>query len=127
MEKIRTFSTGAKRDTEQGKLDYEGFLSPLALKAYAEYMHKHRLMNDGTYRNSNDWKQGIPRDVYMKSAWRHFMDLWFEHSNFESREGLNDALCALFFNIQGYLHEVKRDEENAKRNKSGKKTEQKNK
>ena len=41
--KIRTFETGATRDTELGKLDYEGFLSPTVLKAYAEYLNKHRV------------------------------------------------------------------------------------
>jgi len=38
MEKVRTFDTGATRDTEDGKLDYEGFLSGRVLKRYAEYM-----------------------------------------------------------------------------------------
>ena len=33
---MRTFATGATRDTEVEKLDYEGFLSPVVLKAYAE-------------------------------------------------------------------------------------------
>src|ERR1700754_2521147 len=40
--KIRQFSTGATRDTDAGKVDYEGFLSPYALKAFGEYMDRHR-------------------------------------------------------------------------------------
>ena len=29
MEEIRKFDTGADRDKEEGKLDFEGFLNPL--------------------------------------------------------------------------------------------------
>jgi len=29
---IRQFTTGATRDTSDGKLDYEGFISPLVLE-----------------------------------------------------------------------------------------------
>ena len=42
----------------------------------------------------------------MKSGFRHFMDWWLEHRGLESREGMEDALCALLFNVQGYLHET---------------------
>lgn len=101
---IRKFETGATRDTAQDKLDYEGFLSPTALKAFAEYMHKNRLQSDGSLRDSDNWQKGIPEDVYMKSMFRHFMAVW------ESHRGLNDNmienLCALFFNVQGMLHEL---------------------
>ena len=46
----RTFDTGASRDTEAGKLDFEGFLSPPVLERYAEYLNKHRVMADGSTR-----------------------------------------------------------------------------
>jgi hypothetical protein len=42
----------------------------------------------------------------MKSGWRHFMDWWLEHRGFESREGAEEALCGLLFNVSGYLHEL---------------------
>src|SRR5262249_20215749 len=58
----RIFKTGATRDTDTGKLDYEGFLSPLVLKRYAEYMHQHRVMKDGAMRASDNWQRGIPLD-----------------------------------------------------------------
>ena len=103
---MRTFDTGATRDTETGKLDYEGFLSPLVLERFAEYMNKHRVQADGTLRDSDNWQKGIPKEAYMKSGWRHFMDWWKEHRGHESREGLEEALCAVIFNAQGYLHEV---------------------
>jgi hypothetical protein len=105
MGEIRKFQTGATRDTDEGKYDYEGFLSPLVIQRFGKYMHKHRKQSDGSLRDSDNWQKGIPKDAYIKSAWRHFMDWWLEHRRKESREGLEDALCALLFNVQGYLHE----------------------
>lgn len=106
---VRTFATGATRDTDENKLDYEGFLSPLVLKAFAEYMHEKRKMPDGSMRDSDNWQKGIPLDAYMKSMFRHFMSVWTHH---RGHEGLfdNDAdhieeLLALLFNVQGMLHE----------------------
>ena len=103
---VRTFETGATRDSDEGKLDYEGFLSPLVLQRYAEYMHKHRKQSDGSMRDSDNWQKGMPLSVYIKSAWRHFHDWWMEHRGLPSREGLEEALCALMFNTMGYLHQV---------------------
>lgn len=103
---MRTFKTGSTRDTEVGKYDPEGFLSPIVLERFFEYMNKNRKQADGNMRDSDNWQKGIPKDVYMKSGWRHFIDWWKEHRGFKSREGLEDALCGLLFNIQGYLHEL---------------------
>jgi hypothetical protein len=100
---LRTFETGATRDTAEGKLDYEGFLSPLVLQRFAQYMDEHRVQSDGTLRDSDNWQKGIPLDQYMKSGWRHFFDWWAGH-----RGGSHDmeALCALLFNVMGYMHEA---------------------
>jgi hypothetical protein len=101
----RVFETGANRDTDEGKLDFEGFLSPLVLERYAQYMHKNRKLKDGSLRDSDNWQKGIPIPVYMKSAWRHFFSVWKNH-----RAGTLDAaqedICALMFNIMGMLHEM---------------------
>lgn len=102
----RTFATGATRDTDAGKLDYEGFLSPLVLKRYAEYMHSHRKQSDGKLRDADNWQKGIPRSAYMQSGWRHFMDWWMEHDGYATEAGMEAALCAVIFNASGYLHEV---------------------
>jgi hypothetical protein len=111
MSEIRTFETGATRDSDSGKFDYEGFLSPLAMQRFAAYMHEHRVQADGALRDSDNWQRGMPVDAYMKSAWRHFMDLWMLHRGhlvFDSRDcrpvKIDEALCALLFNVQGYLH-----------------------
>lgn len=111
---MRTFSTGATRDSDDTKHDFEGFLSPLALQRFAEYMTKHRRQADGNLRDSDNWQKGIPLDAYMKSMWRHFFDVWMLHRGRAVRDQqgnlveLDDALAALFFNVQGYLHEVQK-------------------
>jgi hypothetical protein len=110
---IRTFETGATRDTEEGKLDFEGFLSPLALEAFAEYMNENRLQRDGTRRDSDNWQKGIPKSAYMKSMFRHFFAVWKLHrASLEAplspalENKLERDLAAMFFNVQGYLHEL---------------------
>lgn len=107
---MRQFETGATRDSDETKDDYEGYLSPLVLRRYAEYMTKHRVQADGKLRDSDNWQRGIPREAYMKSAWRHFMDWWMWHRWKVSRDGVEEALCALMFNVMGYLHEMLRPE-----------------
>lgn len=114
---VRRFDGGATRDTDEGKFDYEGFFSPLVLRERAAYMHRHRTQSDGTMRDSDNWQRGIPLDAYMKSGWRHFVDVWTQHRAMIQAEGLEDvsflkeSLCALMFNAEGYLHELIRSEE----------------
>jgi len=102
---MRQFDTGATRDTDVGKPDYEGFLSPLVLERFGKYMDKHRHQADGKVRDSDNWQKGIPRDAYIKSAFRHFVDVWKEHRGISTKDGIEEALCALMFNIMGYLYE----------------------
>jgi hypothetical protein len=109
---LRQFESGATRDTDVGKFDYEGFLSPLVIERYGEYMHSHRTQSDGNLRDSDNWQKGIPFKVYMKSAWRHFFDWWKCHRQFQKEPTgynvsfLEESLCALLFNAMGYLHEL---------------------
>lgn len=102
---LRKFGSGATRDTDKNKLDYEGFLSPIVIKRFGEYMNKHRIQSNGKLRNSDNWQQGIPKAEYMKSLLRHILDLWLEHRGFEGREEKEDSLCAIIFNAMGYLYE----------------------
>lgn len=107
---LRTFETGATRDTDQSKYDYEGFISPEVVRAFGAYMDFNRHLPDGSLRASDNWQKGIPQDVYMKSAMRHFMDWWLHHRGRKTTEGLEWALLGLMFNLQGYLHEhIKRN------------------
>lgn len=105
---IRTFTTGASRNAEDGKLDYDGFLSPTVLRRYAEYMHRNRRLADGSLRDSDNWQRGMPEEVYRKSLWRHFVDVWTLHRSGANDDALEDALCAVLFNASGLLHEVLR-------------------
>ena len=100
---IRIFETGASRDTDVGKLDYEGFISPRVLRRYAEYMQSHTIMADGSRRASDNWQKGIPQEAYMKSLTRHFMELWEHHRTQDVYD--QETLCAILFNTMGLLHE----------------------
>lgn len=114
---MRKFDTGATRDTDANKYDYEAFFSPLVLERRAQYMHKHRVQPDGTLRDGDNWQKGIPLAAYMKSLWRHFMDIWKGHrglqtySDPEDRAMMIEAICAAMFNLEGYLHELLKEDE----------------
>lgn len=118
---VRTFVTGATRDSGEGKLPY-GFESPLVDRRYAEYMNTHRVQSDGGLRDPDNWQNGMSREVYMDSLHRHYQDLrllWAiqRHKNgvdIEAHEAqlsgsdvdIETALCAILFNVKGLLFEV---------------------
>ena len=104
--KMRVFNGGAVRESDDNKYDYEGFLSPLVLERFGEYMHKHRVNIKGKTRDPDDWQKGVPLSVYMKSSWRHFMDIWLYHRKIKIKESIEDSLCGLMFNVMGYLHVI---------------------
>jgi hypothetical protein len=107
---MRTFDTGATRDNDIDKPDFCGFLSPEVIIRFGDYMHEHRFQADGTKRAADNWRKGIPRSVYIESLFRHFIDLWQMHSmeldgDEAGHKEIEDALCAILFNTQGYLYE----------------------
>lgn len=109
MNEVRKFETGATRSSDVGRDDPEGYLSPLVIDRYNQYMTKHRVQTDGGVRDSDNWQKGMPLTTYMKGAWRHFHHWWTRHRGFLVRDPLAAAdmeedLCALLFNVQGYLH-----------------------
>jgi hypothetical protein len=106
---MRSFSTGATRDTAEGKLDPEGFTHPLVMEQFYKYMNMNRLQSDGELRASDNWQKGIPKEAYMKSLKRHCDDVWLEHRGFNSDNGLLAALCGIMFNAMGYMHEELKD------------------
>lgn len=109
MQSMRKFKSGATRNLEDGKIDYEGFLSPIVLRAYGEYMHKHRLQRDGKIRESDNWQKLFGDDHYSvcaKSLMRHVMDFWLFHRGYKGRETITDALCGIIFNAQAYLFKL---------------------
>lgn len=118
---IRIFDTGATRDQDATKPDFEGYLSPLALDAFGDYMTAHRIQPDGSVRDSDNWQKGIPLNAYIKSLLRHVFQVWRLHRGYAAYERKPDgslvpvtkreALCAILFNTQGYLHELIKQEE----------------
>lgn len=111
---MRTFDTGATRSPLGDKLEYAGFLSPLVLKRFAEYMHKHRAQADGTIRDSRNWQKGIPLSSYEDSLIRHVIDVWLWCEGLDCEiednieDNIEDVLCAVIFNAQGMLFELLR-------------------
>jgi len=109
--KMRTFESGSTRNSDENKIDPEGFLSPTVIQAFSDYMSVHRKQADGNLRASDNWQKGIPQDAYMKSMWRHFLDIWSIHRGIarfdETGKEIDkvEALCATLFNVQGMLHE----------------------
>src|SRR3990167_2853168 len=106
MERIRQFKSGATRDTDDGKLDWEGFISPVAMRRFAEYMDGHRVQADGSLRDSDNWQAGFPRGQTMKSLVRHAWDLWYEWRRGKDEVVMVDLLCAVIFNAQSLLLEI---------------------
>ncbi len=101
---MRTFDSGATRDSNDTKPDYRGFISPMAMKVFGEYMQMHQKQADGTMRASDNWKKGIPIPAYVESLIRHTIDFWAAWDAGRVAE-CDELACALFFNVQGFIHE----------------------
>ena len=113
MPKIRRFKTGATRDNLNGKIEYEGFLSPIVLEEFGKYMNKHRVQKDGKIRESDNWQKLFGKEHYQvcaDSLLRHVIDFWLFHRGFKGRDTIKDALCGIMFNAQGYLFKLLKDE-----------------
>lgn len=119
---MRSFNTGATRDTSEGKLDFDGFLHPDFLEQFAKYMNMHRLQSDGNLRNSDNWQKGIPTEICRKSLWRHFFEAWTimrRHTDLDTgmmramgRENFIDMMAGLMgqvFNIQCIVANMLKD------------------
>jgi len=109
-ETMENFGTGATRTPEDDKLDYVTALSPIVLRRYLQYLAAHRTMSDGSKRDFDNWKQGIPERRYLKGLGRHLMALWLALDGFDwqddpGQKDVEDVLCAIMFNSMGMLHE----------------------
>lgn len=112
-EKMLGFESGATRNRKENELQYEGFISPLALQMFAKYMHEHRHTADGEVRASDNWQKGIPDESYRDSLLRHVIDIWMIYRDWAAlaRDGdKREALAGAFFNLQGLMHNLALEE-----------------
>ena len=117
---LRTFLSGATRSPDEGRDDPEGYLYPLVIDRFNEYMTKHRVQSDGSLRDSDNWQKGMPRAAWMKGLLRHVLHLWTRHRGFPVRDegaaaNAEEDCCAIIFGAQGYLLELLRGREHRDR------------
>ncbi|MCE5283118.1 MAG: hypothetical protein LLG93_13555 [Deltaproteobacteria bacterium] len=108
---VRSFNTGATRSADAGRYDPEGFLSPIVIERYCEYMNANRVQPDGSVRDSDNWQKGIPLAAYAKGMGRHHLHFWTRHRGYQvmdekAAKDLEEDLCAIIFNASGYLFEL---------------------
>jgi hypothetical protein len=114
---MRTFETGATRSDNSDRYDPEGYLSPLVIERFCEYMLKHQFQEDGTKRDSDNWQRGMTLGSYIEGMHRHFLHFWLRyrgHTPKDPKAGadIQEDLCAIIFNAQGYLHTLLKDRNN---------------
>lgn len=90
-ESQQNFETGAKRDTQKGKLRYD-LLSPLADFREAQIMTK-----GAEHYGDRNWEKGMPMMRVVASLKRHFMAWLF-------REEDEDHLAQFTWNARALLH-----------------------
>ena len=93
------YPSGATRDSEEGKLDYQGALSIEVLDSFVQYMDRHREMSPGSFRGMGNWKQGMPWARLMRSLTRHHFAVW-------RNDGQKlDDLHAVLFNTMALIYQ----------------------
>lgn len=106
---MRRFETGANRDQNTNKVDYMGHISPLVTWRYGQYMNECRNLPDGTRRDADNWKRGMPFHVWLESLVRHMEDVKLiadGHYDVATTPDIEKALCAVLFNAQGLLYQI---------------------
>ena len=102
----RTFNSGAKRDSNEGKENYSVNVSALALRRYAQYMTgKANLYGEGNY------LKGIPSKECLESLLRHINKYLIEKQTGIVVED-SDHLSACIFNIFCIMHNEENEKEN---------------
>jgi hypothetical protein len=119
----RTFSTGANRNSDEGKYDYEGFNNPIVDFSFAKYMHFHRKLEDGTMRDSDNWQKGMPKTEIVKSLIRHVQDIKLIHRGIKVVEdgkevSLEHAINGAKFNLNALMLDLLKDVKEIRRNEN---------
>jgi len=110
MGKLTKYDTGATRDSREGKLVFDKFLSIPVIRQYAAYMHMNRIQSDGELRAGDNWQNGIKQEDYIESLFRHVLDMIEFHRGLDDSNRLAQiegiaAICGIMFNSMGWLHE----------------------
>lgn len=105
---VRVFDSGATRSPLGDKLQYEGYLNPLVLKRFAQYMKKHQVQSDGAVRAADNWQKNLPLESLYDSKTRHDMDVWLYARGYktEMTDNIEEALCAVLFNTMAILKQI---------------------
>jgi hypothetical protein len=103
----RKFSTGAVRDSEEGKEDYIETISWTGMKRFAQYMTGKKKRY-----GSGNFKKGIPIESYEKSLVRHLQKYLANKYEGGTTEINEDHLSAILFNAFGIIHEEEREKSN---------------
>lgn len=113
---MTAYVSGAKRSAADGRPDPANCVSAWAMEFYANYMLKHQTCADGTKREANNWKYGMPMPRYMSSLGRHYYELsklWdkiylYGEGTEENCAAFEEALGGVLFNSMGLAHAVER-------------------
>lgn len=109
FDRKRKFVSGADRSSDLGKLHFERALSPLVLERFARFMLEH---NAPKGRREDQWQLGFPMESWVDSGYRHYHAWWKLHRGWDAFDekgqpiDIEEALCGLLFNVQGYLHQL---------------------
>lgn len=118
---MRQFATGAIRDNSTDKPEYFGYTSWRTMKQFGAYMLRHQKQANGQMRDADNWKKGIPLEVYQQSLTRHFVDWAAELEEAKSSpETAMDLALAMKFNLDGWIHEMDKQMEAPEQEKGAK-------
>lgn len=109
---MRKFKGGATRGNADGKINY-AHSSALAERVWCEYMHQHRIQEDGKLREPDNYKKGMDVESYRTGLAGHNKDIELlleGHKVFEKGKEVTpfDAIMASKFNLQGLIIELMR-------------------
>lgn len=96
MGNSRTFESGAKRDSNKGKIRPD-LISPYMLKRVGQI-----LANGANKYGPDNWKKGIPNECYKESLMRHVLSVMEDDLS-------EDHCAAVIFNIMGIMENQKNE------------------
>ena len=98
----RQFSTGATRDTAEGKIDPSRAIHPSVLRMFCDYMLAKAEMPDHV-RSQDNWQRGIPPAELLASLSRHHLDIWSHLKGGPTTEEIDAALNGALFNVMALM------------------------